>query len=429
MHKRRGIHVFFLSQAIFFLLLGFVFLLGDHSQPRVVQAPTALVIGQSLIISFDRPIDERNIQEHFVVSQNGRAVPGAYSWAGLSVAFTPTQPFTYSVPYKLSVSGIRDIEGRTMLQPFSVALAAVHPQLLYLSNGRLERYDISTRQSTALTPAEQHVTDYAVDGTGVIIAYVNGQGSGLAYLSTDGRTVQRIASDGREILDLQICDTGAEAVAYVKNSVGTQAIVAFELHSTAPESTLLNASAVSDTSYLFCSAKNGQFLYQNLQGEAVVASTNDVSQKQDLGSFALGYGFTPAGDGALVGNFGVLGAYERSVYLVGGTAFKQRLGNPAVDTSDPAYDPAGSRLVVSEPTGLALYPSTGSTQLLTTVPNDAIDAAPIWSPDGRYLAYVRVTKGLPQDDQYVTGELKVLGFGTAAPADLGVVGSDVQWLP
>ena len=120
-----------------------------------------------------------------------------------------------------------------------------------------------------------------------------------------------------------------------------------------------------------------------IQGNAVqvasgVTEDNFVGQESASGNGVLAYAPGP------VGNF------LRNLYLVNRSGVEQKLDIPSAGYIDPAISPDGKRIAVAvqymSAQQLAVYERDRGA-LMRVVANDALNNAPVWTPDGKDLLF------------------------------------------
>ncbi|HWC17427.1 MAG TPA: protein kinase, partial [Terriglobales bacterium] len=99
---------------------------------------------------------------------------------------------------------------------------------------------------------------------------------------------------------------------------------------------------------------------------------------------------TASDNGVLAYAPGAIGNFSRNVYAVSRNGQEQKLNVPAQDYVDPAVSPDGKRLAIVvrriNEQQIAIYDRDRDVMTIV-VPNGAINASPVWAPDGKTLLF------------------------------------------
>jgi serine/threonine-protein kinase len=113
----------------------------------------------------------------------------------------------------------------------------------------------------------------------------------------------------------------------------------------------------------------------------------EVAYESRWGSVQLDFSGTSTGAGTLLYRSGGAGAQQVTVQWLDGAGKVQPLLAKPGDYAHPSLSPDGSRLALSLPDGVWIYELQRST--MTRLTHGLGDMYPIWTPDGRYIAFRR----------------------------------------
>ncbi len=141
-------------------------LLGSQALPQVRtfswQNKAVSAEDIAFLVEFTQPVDPKSVEANLKIEP---ALPGKFSWAGRKMAYTLAVPAPYGEQYELSLPEARALSGQKGFKPFDVAFKTRDRIFVYVGvvaeeRGRLVLYNMTTREKTLLTNAEQRVMDF-----------------------------------------------------------------------------------------------------------------------------------------------------------------------------------------------------------------------------------------------------------------------------
>ncbi|MGH2414927.1 MAG: hypothetical protein ACRDEA_14805, partial [Microcystaceae cyanobacterium] len=121
----------------------------------------------AFIITFDRPVDQRSVEENLVIEP---PLPGKISWAGRRLAYTLEAPVPYGENYHLQLQGVRERfnhgdKSEEEIEPFVGQFRSRDRAFAYIGSsgyerGRLIFYNLTEDKKTILTPPHLVVMDF-----------------------------------------------------------------------------------------------------------------------------------------------------------------------------------------------------------------------------------------------------------------------------
>lgn len=421
--------------------------------------------GAPLRLTFNRPMDAASVQAALTFAP---AVPGDYTWEGSTLVFRPAAAWPLSTTVTVQLAGGRSQAGLPLLGNQTWSFAVGPLRLAYLTGSPPNLYltPVEGEPAPVAVTTEPHgVYDYAISPDGTQFIYAARRADG-------GADLRRVNTDGTGVADVLLCP--AEACVSPAFSPDGQ-LLAYQRHvlmaglTGAPGfgaahiyvRTLATGAdeLMSDAEARFPRwSPDGRLGYLDTGREAVVI--------HDLATGALTFVPNASGEMGTWSPDGVYLVYPELAfpdlpepedpnaphsdevtgafytYLTRVTvATNERLNlsgaQALVDDSSPAYAPSGSWLAFGRKLQV-LDQWTPGRQLWLMRPDGAeayaLTADPLynhsafkWSPDGRWLAYMR----FQTDDQTAPAEIwlvSVAAAGTAAPQRL-VQGYLPEWLP
>lgn len=408
-------------------------------------------VDSQIAMTFTTPMNRQSVQSAFHIAP---PVAGEFSWSGNTLLFSPHHSLLYGTRYDISVgTAARSLTGRHLFRPFRRAITTQQEHLVFLGSGhnrgRLILESLSGKRRV-IGPDDGSVTGYSLSYDRSLLIYVrrgaprerpdevwiasvmDGSTQRLfrrpdwtiaqAHLSPDGRTITFLATNVRLCRQYYGC----------YRDTTTPIIELLDMHSHRVSA----FSAASDTPITdFISfSPSGQIAYTDLGSALTLAdpSGQKVIHVPNQGNSLQFAGFDPSGNrAAFVGQTpdstgGDILVYSGSRYL--------DVSHGIYDSSTPAFSSSGSSLAYSayrgeqgiEPIyGINVYAFKSRHTSHLTSPRNGSDWAPAWSPDDRYIAFVR---SAPQEAMYMgSGRVWVMRSNGTQARPLAGNGQDVQW--
>ena len=114
------------------------------------------------ILDFTQPMDARSVEENLQIEPE---LAGKISWAGRRMAYTLQAPAPYGETFKISLPTADALNKQTGFEPFNDSFSTRDRVFAYIGaegeeQGRLVIFNISKKEKTLLTPANQTVMDF-----------------------------------------------------------------------------------------------------------------------------------------------------------------------------------------------------------------------------------------------------------------------------
>jgi dipeptidyl aminopeptidase/acylaminoacyl peptidase len=422
---------------------------------RTVQSLDGTSVNTQIALSFTDRMNVRSVERAFSISPGVR---GDFNWAGNTLLFSPRKSLAYGTQYHVVVSPqATDTTGRHLFKTFAQTFTTQQQHLLYLGTagderGRLIQASI-TGARRSIGSDDGSITDFSVSPDGSLATYVRRGSSGerpdeiwlvsLAdgstqrlfrrpdwtitqpRLSPDGRFIAFLATNVRLCRKYYGCYRDKTSPIIYLLDMRTRRVKPFESASDVPITDFINFSPA------------GQIAYTDLGSALTLASVsgNRITHVPNEGNSLEFWGFDTAGDkAAFVGQTpdstgGDILVYQRGKYV--------DVSHSIYDSSTPAFSTSGNRIAYAayrgeqgiEPIyGLNVYSFTSkrTTQLTLGPHSHFSDWAPAWSPDDRYIAFVR---SQPQEAMYMgQGTVWVVRSDGSGAHPLGGTGENITWV-
>jgi TolB protein len=175
--------------AVLALMTCVVIIRGDRVGVRVValspgRGATNVSSRAAIQVAFDQEMERASVEKRFAISPS---VEGTFQWEGQTLLFHPAQPLAYDTDYTVTLRrGARSQRDREVQGDVSWRFHARRLQVLYLAE-RGETVDLRVtdsegQQQTDLTSVPVAVWDYAVSSDGQQIVYSTEERSGAVNL-------------------------------------------------------------------------------------------------------------------------------------------------------------------------------------------------------------------------------------------------------
>jgi len=163
-----------LTIALLSVVIGLMLLLGSQALPSVRtfswQDKAVSANDVAFLLTFAQPMDPQSVEQNLTIEP---PLEGKFSWAGRKMAYTLAMPAPYGQSYKLSLpeakalsrsgKGSRDLDAG--FEPFASEFKTRDLLFAYIGaageeRGRLVLFNLTAKESTILTPADQTVLDF-----------------------------------------------------------------------------------------------------------------------------------------------------------------------------------------------------------------------------------------------------------------------------
>lgn len=152
-------------------VIGMLLLSGGRTAPRVRsfswEDKTLGAEDTAFIMTFSRPMDRDSVENNLRIEPQ---IAGKFSWAGLRMAYTLTEPAPYGTEFKVRLEGAKDRFSREagtgeMIRPFASQFQTRDRAFIYIGvegeeAGRLILYNLTKLHKEILTPPNLVVMDF-----------------------------------------------------------------------------------------------------------------------------------------------------------------------------------------------------------------------------------------------------------------------------
>ncbi|HEX6509045.1 MAG TPA: Ig-like domain-containing protein [Chloroflexota bacterium] len=404
-------------------------------------------------ITFTSPMRPRTVERGFHISPN---VAGDFSWVGNEVLFSPRRALRYDQTYTVTLStSAQDTDGKGLFRAFRRSFRTQSEHVLYLGTEGAEKNSLVLASTSgahrSLGGGRGLVTDFSLSFDRTLAVFVRRGASGerpdeIWLLSVDDGSTQRMfrrpdwnisqphfSPDGKYIVFLATNVRMCRKYYGCFRDTSGPIIEMLDLRSHRVQP-FRSASDVPITNFIDFSPA-GQVAYTDLGSALTLAQPNGsgVIHVPNQGNSLEFAGFDTAGDkAAFVGQTasstgGDILIYDRGKYL--------DVSRSVYDSSTPALSNSGKSVAYAayrgeqgiEPLyGINVYSFGSRKTLKLTAERGWSDWTPAWSPDDRYVAFVR---SQPQEAMYMgSGEIWVVRGDGSQAHPLGGIGKNPQWV-
>lgn len=389
----------------------------------VAQSPDGQEVstGAALRLTFSRPVDRRSAEAAFTIEP---AIPGRFVWEDQTLTFEPTQPLSPETAYTVTIApGLQDERGRANGAALSWSFRTRSPRLLVLraaEDGASELWLVAPDGQGArqLLRAPDGISDLTIAPDGTRAVYVELRGlerSALMLLDLESGATRPLADDPGFSAAAPAWAAVGDFIAFERRALVNGALGVPRIWLAQPDGTNLGALVAgdgSDISYAPAWSPDGNsvafidgisqelMLYSFFSGEAraLPARSGERASWLPDGS-ALVYSAAEAGEQGLSLRLGLLttGAAPATRELTDGSAAAL---SPAVSPNGEAV--AYTRRSPDSPDGqIWLVATAGGEPRPLSAAGPHQDTQPVWSPDGRSLAFVRSSAAGPRSSAAV----------------------------
>lgn len=426
--------------------------------PSIDSVATAQMLGGTSVntqigLTFTEPMNIRSVERSFALAPR---VKGSFSWSGNEMLFMPQHALAYDHTYAITIgAAAQDRTGRRIFRAYHTSFTTEAQHLIYrgAAGGERNRLVLASvsGQRRVIGPDDGTVTDFSLsyDRTTVVFAKRSAPGrrsNEIWLLSLADGSMQRVlrrptwnisqphlSPDGRYIVflatNVRMCqkDYGC----YRERSSPIIYLLDLQSHRTFP---FHSASDVPITNFIDFSPA-GYLAYTDLGSALTMARPNGsgVVHVPDAGNSLEFAGFDSQGDkAAFVGQTPSSTGGDVLVYVHGKYLDVSR---GVYDSAAPAFSGTDTRIAYAayrgefgiQPVyGINVYDFKTRKTFKLTGNRTWSDWSPSWSPDDRYLAFVR---SHPQEAMYMgSGHIWVIQRNGTGARDIGGIGFDPEWV-
>jgi Tol biopolymer transport system component len=410
-------------------------------------------VNTQIAITFTAPMRQKSVERNFRIVPR---VKGDFSWVGNEVLFSPRQLLRYATHYAVTIgSGAEDSTGKSLIHAFHRSFTTQSEHVMYLGMEGPEKNNLvlasTTGQRNVVGDSSGQVTDYSLSTDRTLAVFIRRGAADerpdeIWLLSLADNSTQRVyrrpdwnisqphfSPDGRYIVflatNVRLCrkyygcfrDTSGPIIELL--DLRNRRVHPFRSTSDVPITNFIDFSPA------------GQVAYTDLGSALTLAQPNGsgVVHVPNRGNSLQFAGFDSAGDKAtFVGQTpsstgGDILVYWKGEYLdVSKGVYDSSVPSFATSGAAVAYAAYRGELGIEPIYGVSVYNFADRTTMHLTAERRRSDWSPAWSPDDRYLAFVRSS---PQEAMYMgAGEIWMIGRGGSDPHPLGGVGQNPQWV-
>lgn len=428
---------------------------GPGASMTTAQMFDGTAVNSEIAIAFTDRMRVRSVERSFEIEPR---TPGSFNWTGNTLLYTPRRPLAYGTRYTVSVgTSAMDVAGRHLFHRFTQHFTTQQEHLLYLGTSGSERHRlIFTSVSGKRRVVGQNdgsISDFSVSFDRTLVVYTRRGAPGertdeIWLLSLADGSMQRLVREPEwNIAQPQLSPDG-KTVAFLATNVvlcrkyygcyhdvTSPIIELLDLRSHHP-SAFHSATDTPITSFLDFSPA-GQLAYTDLGSALTLADPNGtgVIHIPNRGNSLEFVGFDPAGDkAAFVGQTADSTGGDILVYNSRKSGYID-VSHGIYDASAPAFSQSGKQIAYAayrsevgiEPVyGINVYDFATRRTRHVTSPDRHSDWDPQWSPDDRYLAFVRSE---PQEAMYMgAGRIWISRSNGHGARPLAGTGEDVLWV-
>lgn len=404
-------------------------------------------------VTFTEPMDHRLAERAFHITPQ---VSGDVSWSGNELYYAPRHPLTYGTSYGIRIdASARGADGKLLSHPYHTIVTTQAEHLLYRGTQGSEKGHLilasiaGARRSVGSDDGQ--ITDFSTSIDGSLVVYVKRGSAGersdeMWLLSlTDNSSQRLLRRPDWSISEPHFSPDGKSIVFLATNVRLCHQYYGCYRVSTAPVIFLLNLRTLK--THQFASRNDapltnfidfspaGQIAYTDLGSALTLAdlSGNHVVHVPNRGNSLEFHGFDTQGDkAAFVGQTPSSSGGDILVYL--GSRYVD-VSSGVYDSSTPAFSSSGrqvafaayrSELGIEPVYGIDVYSFDTKRRKALTGNRTWSDWGPSWSPDDRYVAFVR---SQPQEAMYMgSGEVWVARSDGSGAHPLGGIGENIQWV-
>ena len=152
--------------AILGVAIAVMLLLGSQVLPQVRtfswQDKAVSAEDIAFLMEFTQPVDPQSVEDNLQITPE---LAGKFSWAGRKMAYTLEVPAPYGESYEVSLPAAETVNGQSGFEPFETVFETRDRVFAYIGvdgeeRGRLVMYNITAKEKTLLTSADQIVMDF-----------------------------------------------------------------------------------------------------------------------------------------------------------------------------------------------------------------------------------------------------------------------------
>jgi Tol biopolymer transport system component len=410
------------------------------SAPSGQEAPA----GAALRVTFSRPVDRQSAEASFRLTP---PAPGRFFWEERTLTFQPDRPLAAATDYQVSFGpDLRDEAGRPAAEGLGWAFRTRGPRLLALratATGGSQLWLVGADGGGArrLLDAPGGISELAVAPDGVLAAYVelrDTRRAALMLLDLETGAITPLVDDAAASVAAPAWAPASDFLAFERRALTDGQLGAPRIWLAQPDGTLLGplvGGEEAPVAYAPVWAPDG----------GRVAFIDGTSQELTLYSFfsdqlralparsAERPAWLPDGTALVFSGVAASapsGDPQLGLVTLGATPLSRALGAGGAPELTPAVDPSGAaaaftRVAPDGPTGrIWLVATAGGPARPLSAEGPHLDTQPVWSPDGRLLAFIRAAAVGPPSSRAIV-------IDPASGAETSVLEEVVQvvWAP
>jgi len=420
---------------------------------RTLPSLDGVSVNSSIGTSFTEPMRHQSVEHAFHLTPKAK---GAFNWVGNELVFLPSRSLTYGTKYHLVIGGTaKDVGGRTLFRSYSTSFATQSEHLLYLGTSGDERgrlvlasvggakelvgdgggnvgdFSVSLDKTLAVyakrgAPAERTDEIWMLslsDGSSQMVYRRSDWQISQPHISPDGQTIAFLAENVLICQKYYKCFRDRTSPIVELLNLRSHRVKQFQSPSDQPITNFIDFSPA------------GQIAYTDLGSPLTTA---DVSGQHTVhipseGNELAYAGFDQAGDKAsFVGQTPGSSGGDILVFVHGHYI---DVSKGVYDSTTPSFSSSGKAVAYAgyrteegiEPIyGITTYAFGTKKSVKLTSETKFSDWAPQWSPDDKYIAFVR---SQPREAMYMgTGAVWVTRSDRRDAFPLGSFASEVRWV-
>ncbi|MGB3294303.1 MAG: hypothetical protein WBB01_15055 [Phormidesmis sp.] len=148
------------------LIITVMLLLGARALPQVRtfswQDRIVTADDVAFLMTFTQPVDHKSVEDSLKIDP---ALGGKFSWGGRRMAYTLDLPVPYGESYRVTLPAAKTLNAQRGFEPFASTFRTRDRAFAYIGaegeeQGRLILFNLTRKEKTLLTPADQRILDF-----------------------------------------------------------------------------------------------------------------------------------------------------------------------------------------------------------------------------------------------------------------------------